>query len=337
VARREPAPVVARSGTVGPAVPVATPAPASGNGRREGVPVPMGPRPAVAMAALAASTAQATVEAPAVVEDEEEAAPSGEDGATAAPPVVGETPGDGERAAEPAGEESVEPKAAPSGNGVPAEPPTQIPRATPRPQPKPLPAAAAPVRAATPSRTLPPRRTTTSTPRRTKRDGSRAGLYTLIGIVVLAAAIFVPVYFMVLSGDDPAPPPNPVADPGASPTAGGSSERVADARPEKVVVVLNGTVIPGLAAGYRDELVAAGYSEEPGMIRVDDNDDQQRQDSIVYYEAAERRQARDVSRLLDITRTEEIDEETQALADSSDESGDLPADVVVILGADKSP
>jgi hypothetical protein len=83
--------------------------------------------------------------------------------------------------------------------------------------------------------------------------------------------------------------------------------------------------------------VAAGYSEEQGMIRVDDNDDQQRQDSIVYYEAAERRQARDVSRLLDITRTEEIDEETQALADSSDETGDLPADVVVILGADKSP
>ncbi len=34
---------------------------------------------------------------------------------------------------------------------------------------------------------------------------------------------------------------------------------------------------------------------------------------------------------------EVIDEETQALADSSDESGTLPADVVVILGTDKSP
>jgi len=340
-ALREPEPAAEPSGTVGPAVPVAKPAPASGNGRREGVPVPMGPRPAVAMAALAASTGQATVEAPAVVE-EEEAAPSGEDGATTAPPVDGDAPGDGDRPAEPADEEQpAEPEPAPSGNGVPAEPPAQIPRATPRPQPKPMPRpepAAAPLRAATSTRavTVPPRRTI-ATPRSAQRGGSRAGLYTLIGIVVLAAAIFVPVYFMVLSGDDPAPPPNPVADPGASPTAGGSSERVADARPEKVVVVLNGTVIPGLAADFRDELVAAGYSEEPGMIRVDDNDDQQRQDSIVYYEAAERRQARDVSRLLDITRTEEIDEETQALADSSDETGDLPADVVVILGADKSP
>ncbi len=73
------------------------------------------------------------------------------------------------------------------------------------------------------------------------------------------------------------------------------------------------------------------------MIRIDNNDDQQRQDSIVYYGADERRQARDVARLLDITRTEEIDEETQALADSSDETGTLPADVTVILGADKSP
>ena len=43
------------------------------------------------------------------------------------------------------------------------------------------------------------------------------------------------------------------------------------------------------------------------------------------------------SRLLDITRTEQIDEETQALADSSDESGTLPADVVVVLGTDKAP
>ena len=73
------------------------------------------------------------------------------------------------------------------------------------------------------------------------------------------------------------------------------------------------------------------------MIRIDNNPDQQCQDSIVYYGADERRQARDVSRLLDITRTEEIDEETQALADSSDQSGTLPADVVALLCADKSP
>jgi hypothetical protein len=73
------------------------------------------------------------------------------------------------------------------------------------------------------------------------------------------------------------------------------------------------------------------------MIRIDNSDDQSRQDSLVLYAEDERRQARDVSRLLDITRTEQIDEETQALADSSDETGTLPADVVVVLGTDKAP
>ena len=59
------------------------------------------------------------------------------------------------------------------------------------------------------------------------------------------------------------------------------------------------------------------------MIRTDNSDDQSRQDSLVLYAADERRQARDVARLLDISRTEQIDEETQALADSSDETGTL--------------
>ena len=48
-------PAVERSGTVGPAQPVAQPA--GGNGRQAGTPapIPMGPRPAVAMAAVAAA------------------------------------------------------------------------------------------------------------------------------------------------------------------------------------------------------------------------------------------------------------------------------------------
>ena len=80
---------------------------------------------------------------------------------------------------------------------------------------------------------------------------------------------------------------------------------------------------------------SSGYAD--GMIRIDNSDDQSRQDSLVLYAEDERRQARDVARLLDISRMEVIDEETQALADSSDESGTLPADVVVMLGTDKSP
>jgi LytR cell envelope-related transcriptional attenuator len=342
------------SGTVGPAVPVAKPAaaPASGNG-----PIPMGPRPAVAVAALTAQAqaAPATVEAPAVGADEE-AQPvtvgGGDDaGATAPGDTAGderEPGGDGggpeDRAAVPVGDEPAaeeepaadedrvaEEEAARSDNGVPAKPPTQIPRATPRPQPRPAPppAVAAPLSASTPSRpaTIPPRR----------GAGSRAALYTLIGVVVLAAAIFVPVYFTVLSGDDPEPQPNPIAEPaGTTPTLGAGAG-TAEARPEKVVVVLNGTPIDGLASGERDKLINAGYSDEQGMIRIDNNQDQQCQDSVVYYGADERRQARDVARLLDITRTEQIDEETQALADSSDQTGTLPANVVALLCADKSP
>jgi len=143
----------------------------------------------------------------------------------------------------------------------------------------------------------------------------------------------------VLADDDePAPPPNPIAEPGSSPSpAGAAGGDTSEARPEKVVVVLNGTPVDGLASAERDKLLAAGYSDAQGMIRIDNNQDQQCQDSVVYYGAEERRQARDVSRLLDVTRTEEIDEETQALADSSDETGSQPADVVALLCADKSP
>jgi LytR cell envelope-related transcriptional attenuator len=366
-ALREPEPVAERSGSVGPAVPVAKPAaaPASGNGRQAGTPapIPMGPRPATAVAALAAR-AQATVEAPALPatgDGDQAAVEAGDQVVVPGTGDEGGAPPEEDRAAvpggEPAGDEEEAPAAeqpapapapdedraeepARSGNGVPAEPPTQIPRATPRPQPQPAPAAA-PLRATPPSRaaTLPPPRRSAARRRPRGDNGSRAGIYTLIGIVVLVIAIFVPVYFTVLTGDEETPPPdNQVANPGASPTAdGGAGERAAEARPEKVVVVLNGTPTDGLASGERDKLIAAGYSEEQGMLRIDNNPDQQCQDSVVFYGAEERRQARDVSNLLDITRTEQIDEETQALADSSDETGTLPADVVALLCADKSP
>ncbi len=355
-------PEVERSGTVGPAQPIAQPAaaPATGNGHQAGTPIPIGPRPAVAMAAAVAAREAAAPETgeAELVEGEPgpdvvaagpatDGAPPARDDAlpadeAAAPAPADDSPADEEppstaddlAAAEASGDGTVS-RPERSGNGVPDKPPTEIPRATPRPQPKPRPApAAAPLRASTTrSTTLPPSRRS----RRAQREGrSRAGLYTLIGIVVLAVAIAVPVYFMVLAGDDPAPPPNTTADPGGTPTAdGGAGEDAAAARPEKVVVVLNGTAIDGLASGERDKLVDAGYVD--GMIRIDNSDDQSRQDSIVLYAEGERRQARDVARLLDISRIEEIDEETQALADSSDETGTLPANVVVNLGSDKAP
>jgi hypothetical protein len=325
-------PAVERSGTVGPAQPVAQPA--AGNGRQAGTPapIPMGPRPAVAMAAAAARAESANASAKSAKADSGEESAGADSSDAEAASVVESSDAEAP---------PVEEEPATSGNGVPAKPPadapeTTIPRATPRPQPKPQPRpvpAAAPLRASTTRTATPPRRTT----RRSQRgDSSRTGLYTLIGIVVLAIAIFVPVYFMVLSGDETTPPPNPIAEPGGTPASdAGAGEGAAAARPDKVVVVLNGTSIEGLAGRERDTLIQAGYAD--GMIRIDNSDDQSRQDSLVLYAADERRQARDVSRLLDITRTEEIDEETQALADSSDDTGTLPADVVVVLGTDKAP
>jgi hypothetical protein len=345
-------PAVERSGTVDPAQPAAEPAAATGNGRQDGTPaaIPMGPRPAVAMAAAAAAAAAPVTVVAQPPEDVEQ--PGGGESADgdrtipvgdeATPPADDDretepTDDDEPAAEEPAAEEDRPAEPERSGNGVPAQPPAQlpassIPRATPRPQPKPLPRPAA-AAATTGSATLPP-------PRRTRSgrdEGSRTGLYTLVGIVVLAIAIFIPVYFMVLSGDETTPSPNPIADPGGTPSAldAGAGEGAAAARPDKVVVVLNGTSIDGLASRERDTLVQAGYAD--GMIRIDNSDDQSRQDSLVLYAEDERRQARDVARLLDISRMEVIDEETQALADSSDESGTLPADVVVMLGTDKSP
>jgi LytR cell envelope-related transcriptional attenuator len=146
----------------------------------------------------------------------------------------------------------------------------------------------------------------------------------------------------VLGGDDSEPPPNTTAEPTSEASTGGGGggggQAAATARPETVVTVLNGTPTEGLASQSRDKLIAEGYSDEQGMIRTGNNTDQQRQDSVVLYADGERRQARDVGAILDITALEAIDPETQALADATDATNSgQPSKVVVILGGDQSP
>jgi hypothetical protein len=141
--------------------------------------------------------------------------------------------------------------------------------------------------------------------------------------------------------EEPEPAPNRPTETAGGPSSGstdGGSDRAAAARPETVVVVLNGTPAIGLAADRGEKLIAEGYSDEPGMVRTGNNTDQQRQDSIVLFRSGERRQARDVATILDIDTIESIDPETQAFADLTDETGrDLTADVTVILGLDQAP
>jgi hypothetical protein len=281
-------------------------------------------------AAVAASNGDEAGDAAAVAatNGDEPKAPAPEPEAPAPEPTAAES--------EPDPAQDTEDAPALPGNGVPA--PVPIPRATPRPQPRP----AAPLRAATPSRsaTLPPPRPAPP-PRRTTPEPSRAGrmtLYTLLAIAVAAVAVAVPIF--LLGGDDPAPAPNTTAEstPGAATGgAGGGTEAVA-ARPETVVTVLNGTPTEGLASQTRDKLIAEGYSDEQGMIRTGNNTDQQRQDSVIFFAEGERRQARDVGSILGITQLEAIDPETQALADATDATNSgQPSKVVVLLGSDQSP
>ncbi len=165
-------------------------------------------------------------------------------------------------------------------------------------------------------------------------------IFAVGAVLVIAIGAFAATQF--LGGDDggqQTAAPNVTTDPQVTPEGGGSGGAdVADARPETVVVVLNGTPVPGLAAEKRDELISGGYAEDTGMIRVETNDDQTRQDSGVYYADGQRRQARDVASVLGIESSPEaVDSETQALADSTDETGELAAEVVVVLGADQTP
>jgi hypothetical protein len=360
--RRQPEPAAERSGTVGPAQPVAKPAAApapSGNGRGTGTPapIPIGPRPAVAVAAAAARAAEAgvvaTEDAPETTEDESPdpvEAPAADATQVHPAPTEPEAPeaaGPPEETdeeapeAEEAPEETGEEAAVPSGNGTGSTPPV-IPRATPRPQPRPEPAA--PLRAPTASRTVtaPPRRPAAPAPR--GEGSSRAGRVTAMvvgGIIVVALVAFAATQLFGGGGEEPKPAPNVAQSPTGTAGNGGNGNAasdVTDQRADTVVTVLNGTPTPGLAGGTRDKLVKAGYSDEVGMVRTGNNTDQQRQDSAVFYAPGQRRMARDVAQTLGITtRPEAIDPDTQALANNTGEgAAGHETDIVVIVGLDQS-
>jgi hypothetical protein len=362
--RQGAAPEPARSGTVGPAQPIAQPA-VSGNGRPAGkpAPIPIGPRPAVAVAAAAARTqaadAVATVEAPETAEGEEAAVgaataatgvpdsgdappPSPQDTQAFSPDDAGDSPDATESAPvadeaavdEAADEQSAREAAVQSGNGQ-AAAASAIPRATPRPQP------AAPLSAPARSATVPPRGPTTAIAGQRDDGRSRAvriTAITLASIVALGAIVFA--VTQVLGGDSekPASAPNVAASPNGS-TSPQASTDVSGQRPDTVVTVLNGTPTQGLAGAARDKLIQAGYSDATGLVRTGNNTDQQRQDSAIFFAPGERRMARDVAQILGITaKPEAIDPDTQALANNTGEgAAGHETDVVVIEGLDQSP
>jgi len=144
---------------------------------------------------------------------------------------------------------------------------------------------------------------------------------------VLAATQF-------LGDDDTPSTPNQAASPTAAPTdeasggggGGGGNSSSPTSRADTTVAVFNGTTVNGLAAGTADKLQSSGYKRGT----TGDFTDQQRATSVVFYQRAARRQAREIGRELNISELRTMDAETQALAGEN-------ADVAVVVGGDKAP
>ena len=261
--------------------------------------------------------------------------------------------GEGEPALAPAAEVAAavgegEPALAPATNGVggvpaPATPAARRADQAAAPAPpaggaEPPAPATPPVHRADPSRPLPrrhlstpPRRTPASAPLR--ESGARAVVVTaVIGVLVLAGAVFAATR-LVGGGNDQPKKPNVV--PTATDVVAQVTATPAPPAPTKATVkigVYNGTGSTGLAAQFRDQLVTGGYPV--GNLGVDTAPPaQKRVTSVVMYRRGARAAAQGASTALDIPAVQPLDAATQALAARAKTTWD----VVVIVGADKSP
>jgi hypothetical protein len=218
-----------------------------------------------------------------------------------------------------------EPAAAQALNGGAGIPAPATPAARRADSPPPLP----------PRRTsAPPRRAPAPPPRR--ESNTRAVVLTaVLGVLILAACVFV--LTQVLGGDDPTTPapPNKVETP--TPDAGSSAAPAKTTTPAPtkdtvLVGVYNGTNTPDLAAGQSDLLVADGYKRD-NLGTDTAPPEQQRQTSVVMYRRGTKPVADQIADTLGITSVKQLDAATQTLIAGADKRWD----VVVIVGADKSP
>jgi hypothetical protein len=150
-----------------------------------------------------------------------------------------------------------------------------------------------------------PVRRTPSPQRQTARPApSRRSV--LVGLLVLGGAAAYGVTQLI--GDD-------------LPDHNGSAAK----RRNVTVAVLNGTMVPGLAAALSDEIAAAGFKKGT----IDDYSDKQLAESVVQYAPGHEAAAKAVGRALAISGREPVTPESRALAPD--------ATVIVIAGADKAP
>jgi hypothetical protein len=193
----------------------------------------------------------------------------------------------------------------------------------------------APLRAPTPSASLPPRTPAGARTRTDAGDGrSRGRLAAIVGAVVGVIAVLAVAGILIFGGggDEPAPKPNTVAQPTTDTAANGATTpSTAPAKLNRKAVplaVLNGTTVTGLARGAADKLTAKGYNE-PNVV-TNDTTNQQRPATQVYYEAKARAAAFDVAKVLGVptSQVKPMDANARALADR--------AQVAVFVGGDKA-
>ncbi len=205
----------------------------------------------------------------------------------------------------------------------PPAPPQPFRPAPPRPR-APLRTGSAAAGAAGRGQILPPYSESRPASEAGRAGDSRRTLFTVGGIVlVLAIAVFAVV--QVSGGDDPdsSVQDAPQSTPSDADADADADQEQAPIDPSSVTVaVLNGTLVPGLAAQMGDKLSAQEF--EVGTVT--NNYDQELAESVVLYAPGAEREAAEVGRRLDISQREAIDPDSQALA------GD--ASVVVVTGAD---
>jgi LytR cell envelope-related transcriptional attenuator len=166
-----------------------------------------------------------------------------------------------------------------------------------------------------------PEQTVISPPRRSQpwysRIGTRYVAVALVGLLVVGGAAAYGV--TQLTGDDG-------GDNSGNAQANNKPKRNGSAvTPGNVTfAVLNGTMVPGLAARLRDQIAAAGFTRGA----IDDFADKQLAESVVQYAPGHQAEAKAVGRTVGVGQVEPVTANSRALA------GD--ATVIVIAGADKA-
>lgn len=307
-------------------------------------------KPAAAPATVAAAAAVAKVAdpptgahavpaAPAAASAAGAAAPPA-DGKTAVAPAVPAKPAAGQPAGAPNGQAPMAKPAEIPAKPAAAPPPSQDTGDTGPVQPVRT-TAPRPVRATTPSATLPPRSTAAAAAAApSRRDDRPAGRSTgrLLGIgaaAVLGVAVIGFGASQLLGGDDAPAPSNTVGETVGQPAAGGNATRTTRTSasgsandPSSVnVAVLNGTTVTGLAAEIARQIEQAGYVRGT----VTNSPDQTRSATIVAFREGSRADALRIARQIGVG-----EDAVRPLEPSDAVTAGEEANVVVIVGADRT-